>query len=93
MPQNEFNTVLLYKDDVKAIYNALVSSGNNKLAQNLAVKSARTKIDFQYIAAAKRLDDEAIEIDDDTVVSKAQDGAFILGWHWIEKSAIQNKPI
>lgn len=89
MSQNDFHPIVLYSEDVKSIYNALVFSGSNELALEIAKKSKRTKADKRYVAAVKLWDDGAFDIDDDPVVSRGEDGAYVLVWQWVNKNEIQ----
>ncbi len=88
---NDFHSVILYSEDVKSIYNALVSSGHSELASKVLKKSRRTKADKRYIDAALFEGDSEHEYDNDPVVSKANDGAYVMAWKWINKIDIECK--
>lgn len=44
-----------------------------------------------YVEAARRLyNDGTVTIDEQTVVSESDDGAYVMGWVWINKDEVEN---
>jgi len=74
---------MLYGDEVKSIYDALVTSGHEALATMLDSKAQRSPIDRQFIEALPLLDENDFSVDEQPVVSISQDGAYVMVWHWV----------
>jgi hypothetical protein len=91
MSQNHFHPVVLYSEDAKQVYDALVSSGHNDLALKIATKAKRTKTDKKYADAVRLWDEGDFDIDDEPVVSRGEDGAYVIVWQWIYKNAIRKR--
>jgi hypothetical protein len=61
----------------------LLSSGHEELANMLATKAQRTRIEFQFIEALPRLDGNVFSVDEQPVVSVSENGAYVMVWHWV----------
>jgi hypothetical protein len=87
MKTSEMHSVLLHQEEVIAIHEALVSSGHHQLANLLAKKTIRSRMDKRY-AAALPMGDDGFSIDSDPIVSSSEDGAFVMVWQWVDQSEI-----
>lgn len=88
MSENSFHPVVLYCEDLKQIHDALVSSGHNDLAVRIATKAKRTKIDKKYADAIRLWEDGTFDVDDEPVISKGDDCAYVMVWRWLSKNEI-----
>lgn len=88
MANKEFHPVVLYSEDAQRIYEALVLSGNEELALKVGRKSKRTKLDKKYVSALNLYDEGTFNVDDNPVVSKGKDGAYVMVWQWISRDEI-----
>ena len=88
MSENHFHSVILYSKDAKVIFEALKSSGHADLAATILEKSKRSKIDSKYVKALCLWDEDNFDMDDDPIVSRGEDGAFVMVWQWIYKEEI-----
>lgn len=91
MSENYFHPVILYSEDTKAIHDALVTSGHSDLALKISKKSKRSKIDLKYMGALRLWDEGRFDVDDEPIVSRGEDGAYVMVWQWIYKEEIRNK--
>lgn len=91
MFEDHFHSVILYSKDAKAIHDALVSSGHTDLAATIIKKSKRSKSDRKYVDALCLWDEDAFDLDDDPIVSRGEDGAFVMVWQWVYKDEIHGK--
>jgi hypothetical protein len=87
MKTSEMHSVLLHQEEVIAIHEALVSSGHHQLANLLAKKATRSRMDKRY-AAAVPMGDDSFSIDSDPIVSWSEDGAFVMVWQWVDQSEV-----
>ena len=74
---------MIYGDELKSIYDALVASSNESLATMLSAKALRTPVDRQFIEALPQLDENEFAVDEQPVVSISQNGAYVMVWHWV----------
>jgi len=89
MSANHFHPVILYSEEAKAVHDALVFCGHSDLALEIAKKSKRSKTDQKYINALRLRDEGTVDVDDDPVVSRGEDGAYVMVWQWIHKEEIR----
>ena len=83
-PQRFF-PVILYDDDVRAVHDALLNAGNKKLAAMLRRKARRTKLDRMYTDAIRYHDENEYDLDDNPIVSRGDDGAYVMLWCWVSE--------
>ncbi len=81
----EFAPVILYSEDAKAVHNALVSSGNNELAEKVASLAHRSDYDRSLIAGLPYLDENEFSVDDMPIVSTSEIGGYVMVWCWVDK--------
>lgn len=86
-----FHPVLLYSADTTAVHAALLSSGYYDLAKKIAEKSKRSKTDRKYIDAIKLWDDATFDIDDEPVVSRGEEGAYVMVWQWVDENETRSR--
>ena len=91
MSENHFHPVILYSADTKAVHDALFASGYSDLALKIAEKSKRSKTDLKYTGALRLWDEGRFDVDDEPIVSKGEDGAYVMVWQWIYKEEMRQK--
>ncbi len=91
MSETHFHPVILYSEDAKTIHDALVASGYHDLALKILKKSKRSQTDLRYISTLRLWDGETFDIDDEPVVARGRDGAYVMVWQWIYRKDIRNK--
>ena len=83
MNENQFAAVLLGPSEAETVYQYLVRSGANELAEMILEKGSRDDLDRNYASMVELWDDSEFSIDEDPVVAKTQDGAFVMIWQWV----------
>lgn len=79
----EFCPVILYREDAKAVHDALAAAGQNALANKIATGAQRSENDYKLIAALPYLDENEFDTDDVPVVSSSDDGGYVMIWCWV----------
>jgi hypothetical protein len=88
MKTSEMHSVLLHQEEVIAIHEALVSSGHHQLANLLAKKATRFRMDKRYATAVPMGEDNGFSRDSDPIVSSSEDGAYVMVWQWVDQSEV-----
>lgn len=91
MSENYFHPVILYSEDAKAVHDALLAAGHFDLALKIAKKSKRSKTDLKYTSALRLWDEGRFDVDDEPVVSRGEDGAYVMVWQWIYNEEIRKR--
>jgi hypothetical protein len=83
---SKFFHMVLYSDQAKAVYEALVSSGHDALAAMVASGSRRSETDYKFIAAMPKIDEideSALDYDEVPVVFETEEGGYVMLWYWV----------
>jgi len=86
MNDTPLHPALLFPSEVKAIHKALIGSGHEELADLVREKASRSDSDREYSKAIELSDEGTFDIDDEPIVSKSEDGAYVMIWQWVDKS-------
>lgn len=86
---NHYAPVILYSEDIKEVYLALLSAGRVELAQKILRKSNRSRLDEMYIEHAVADHSDDFNHDEEPVVSQCSNGAFVMLWKWVYKDEIR----
>lgn len=75
--------ICITKDEAAAIKKAAANNPDLKSV----VKKINSRNDKAVIERAREIyaEEGAVEIDNNAVVSKSKDGAYVMGWLWVDK--------
>ena len=79
--------------DIQAAIDSLRKLGKKKIAERIAKQAAifspyedSEAMDIHQAARSKYHVEGSIEIDSNAVISEGKDGAYIMGWLWVDRS-------
>jgi hypothetical protein len=87
--RTQFAPVILYSEDAEAVHDALLASGQIELAQKIREKANRSRLDRMYAEHVTMGSDDEFDHDDEPIVAKSTEGAYVMVWRWVSRDTIR----